>query len=339
MRESLLKVIGAVLFGLVLFSCVGCGSQKQVVAAEPKQLPSWYINPPQSNQSDLYAVGDGKDKQEAIANALAQMASTLSVFISSTYSAKTVVKEGRVSSSDGIYVSDTQSNTQEIRISNYELLQAESFGFKKYAVLVRSNKQKLFQSMKQEIEQNFKLIEQNEDSISSSNALKQLSFYKKTKESLLNLPNTLIVMNVLVPNFDGSLYLQKKQRVDTKYETTLRSITFSIDTDTNAINLEAPIAKGLSEKKFKLQKGEGNTHFNLFIVSKIQKASSYGFSLARTSVTFVTKDMKGAVIGSNTLNIVGQSSQGFEIAKQNVAVKLSALVQKEGIGKIIGLDI
>lgn len=339
MRRYRLK--STLLFAVILSSIFlsGCLSEKQVVVVAPKSLPSWYTQPPLSNQSDLYAIGDGKNKQEAITNALAQMASTLSISIASTYSAKTVVKEGRINSSEGIYLNDTQSEIQKIRISNYELLQSDSFGFKKYAVLIKSNKQKLFLGMKQEIEQNFDLIAQNEETLRRANGLKQLSFYKKTKESLSSLGNTLIVMHELNPNFEGSEYLKKMQEINAKYEITLQNISFSIKVDKSAINLKAPLAKGLSEKKIKLEDANSKMHFDVYITSKIEQASSYGFWLARSDVNIVTTDSKGVVVGSNSIHIVGQSSQGFEIAKQNVAVKLRGLIEKEGIGKIMGLDI
>jgi hypothetical protein len=339
MSKLLFKSILAFLLGAFAFTFVGCGSQKQVVVAESKVQPSWYTNPPVSNDTELYAIGDGKDKQEAITNALTQMVSTLSVSIASTYSAKTVVKEGRVNTSDALYVSDTQSDVQKIRISNYELLQAESFGFKKYAVLIKSNKEKLFLSMKQETEQNFALISQNEQTLKRANVLKQLSFYRATKASLSTLPNRLIVMNVLHPSFDSNAYLKQMQGINTKYETLLREISFSITSDAHATNLIAPIAKGLSAKKFKINDAKTRENFTVYVTSKIEQASSYGFTLARSDVSIITKDDSGTVIGSSTLNIIGQSSQGFSVAKQNIALKLNALIEKEGIGKIMGLDI
>ena len=80
-------------------------------------------------------------------------------------------------------------------------------------------------------------------------------------------------------------------------------------------------------------------HFNIMIKSDIQRASSYGFTLARSAISITIKDSSGAVIGSNKLNITGQSSQDFGIAKENIALKLNALIEKEGIAKVIGLQI
>ncbi len=59
----------------------GCSSTKPQVVVKERTLPSWYTNPPLSNTIELYALGEGKNKKEAIAQALSFMASTLSVSI------------------------------------------------------------------------------------------------------------------------------------------------------------------------------------------------------------------------------------------------------------------
>jgi len=328
-----------VMLGATLLFLSGCVSQKQVVVAQDKVLPSWYTSPPLSNSDDLYAIGDGKDKKEAISNALAFMASTLSVSISSSYSANTVVKEGRINNSQAVYNSDIQSDVKEIRISSYKVLHAESLGFKKYAVLVKSNKKKLFDSLRQEIIQKFEIISQEEKTVQNLHMLKQFSFYKEASDSLKSIPNTLIVMNVLNPAFVGADYLKTMQDINSKYEYILANISFAIHSDKNADNLRSPIAKGLTAKKLKIKKSGSKMHFSVYIKANVEYVTSYGFSLARSEITITTMDSEGSVVGSNALNLVGQSSQGFGVAKQNVAYKLNALIKKEGISKVMGLDI
>jgi len=333
-----LKYIYLVFIALALaFS--GCGSAKKEIKPLSNKMPSWYTHPPLSTATELYALGEGKDKKEAIAEALNYMSSTLSVSISSSYNAKTVVKEGRINSSDGTYKSDIQSDVKEIRISNYELINAKQLGFKRYAVVIKADKRKLFESMDQELKQKFALIKSKEKSLASANALSKLSFYKTTQNSLESLPNTLIVMNVLNSSFEGDEYIRETQILGSKYQELVQNISFWVTSSKNIDNLKAPIMKALSAKSLKVKESQSPMHFNIALNAKVQEANSYGFSLARAEITIVTKDIKGAVIGSNSLNLVGQSSQGYNIAKQNLSYKLNALIQKEGIAKVLGLDI
>jgi len=333
------RIISIFLFALT-FLLLGCGSDKRAVVAPPKVIPSWYHSPPASNESELFAVGEGKNKEDAVANALSAMISTLSVSLSSDFSAKTVVKEGRTNSSDALYINDVKSSVKEIRISNYELLNTASLGFKKYAVLVKSNKQQLFASMLQETQQEFSLLEKKEENLEGANGLKKLSFYKEATKSLKNLPNKLIVMSVLDTSFDGSEYLQKMQAFEAAYENTLKNLTFFVTTSKNARNLQAVIEKGLSREKINIAtEGEEKMHFHVHIQANIQEANSYGFTLARSELKMTTKDTHGVSVGANRLSLIGQSSQGYEVAKQNLAFRLSELIQKEGVARVLGLDI
>ena len=331
-----MKYIG-LLLAILLIS--GCGSQKRVVIDAEKSLPSWYTNPPHSSSQVLYALGDGKNQKEAIAEALTAMVSTLSVSISSSYNAKTTVREGIINSSDATYKSDIQTNVEKIRISNYDVVYSKSLGFKRYAVLVKSDKRKLLKSMKEDLERKFRVIKEEERTLKNANALKQLFYYKRKSASLKEVENSLHIMSSLDGSFRGETYMKQAQEIDAKYEKMLQELSFSIKTDRNSKGFKSPIAKGLSEKSLQLKNIKGKKHFNIYINAKVEKANAYGFTLARSEIHIVTKDYRGVTLGSNILNIVGQSSQGYAIAKQSAVVKLNALVKKEGVFKVLGLSI
>jgi PBP1b-binding outer membrane lipoprotein LpoB len=47
---------------LLIFS--GCtGKPKPMIEVKQKALPTWIMNPPKSDSSALYGVGEGKDKK------------------------------------------------------------------------------------------------------------------------------------------------------------------------------------------------------------------------------------------------------------------------------------
>ena len=318
----------------LLFS--GCSSKKQVVAVK-KELPSWFLTIQANNDSYIYGTGEGKTKEEAIANALSFMVSTLSVSIASDFQANTVVKEGYNSSNKSTYTSNIQSDVKKIRISNYELIESEELGFKKHIVMLRSDKKALFESLRSEIEQNFLLIEQKKNALSSANAIQRAAFYRQTQDSLSTLPNTLLVMNTLDKEFTGDSYLAQVQTIMHEYEALMQSITFSLKSNSDATKLLPSIAKGLSDKKLILDERYDANHFRVLVTSTTEKATSYGFTLARSAIEINIEDANGAIIGSNKLNITGQSTQGYELAQENAAMKLADIIQKEGIEKVIGL--
>lgn len=333
-----MKIVWIVLVMVLSISFTGCGSAKRVEVVQ-KQLPSWYVHPPRSTSSELYAVGEGKSKREAIDNALAQLASTLSVSISSDFRAKRVVKEGRVNSSDATYVNQTQSEVKKIRITNYQLLNAVQLGFKRVAVLVKADKATLFKGLKDELDEQFGVIESRQKNIQKQNALKQLGFYDKSLQELHNLQNTLSVMKVLEEKFDMSVYLKKYQALQEKRDAILNKISFSIRTDAGAKRFAPAVESGLTKEKFRIKTAADKYHFTVFMSAKIKRAQAYGFNIARAELSFTTKDSYGQIIATNVLHLDGQSSQGYEIALQDVTKKLNAKIKKEGIFKILNLNI
>ncbi|MFT5661189.1 MAG: hypothetical protein ACI9TV_001835 [Sulfurimonas sp.] len=324
---------------LTLLILSGCSSKKRVVSA-PKTLPTWYSQEMKSNARTLYSVGEGEDKAKAITNALNAMVSTLSVSISSEFNMKSVVQDGVISSIQRDSTHEVNSQVKAIRISNYQIIESKEFAFQRYLVAISSDKKSLFLSLYKEISQKFESIKRKHEESVQFNLIKRLSLYKKDKESMSTLKNTLIVINSLNPSFNDSIYVRQVLEVENRYDSLLSKITFSVDANSDARRLIPSIANGLSLSKYNIvKKINGKNHLRVRLNASTVKARSYGFTLARSAISITVKDSTSKVIGSNKLNITGQSTQGYEIAKENVAVKLNTKVLQEGIEKIIGLEL
>lgn len=334
MRKSCFFIIA-----IIAFAFVGCATKKEVPLMQKKALPSWYTNPPLTTQTKLYALGEGESKEVAITNALSMMASTLSVSIESKFSSKKFVEEGTYNTHQQTTLSEIQSDVKKIRISNYEVVEAKELGFRKYIVLIASDKKRLFESLKSELDQKFALADAELGSLHLHHALEQLDIYKKVLHKLEDVPDTIVVINVLENSFHGESFLAKIQKLKNSHAALLASISFEIETDENSKNLQAPIREALGAKKVQIDNSSAKTHFKIIIRSDVQRASSYGFLLARSAIEISVKDTKNSIIAGNKLNITGQSTQGYEIAKQSVAIKFGEMIQKEGIGKILGLEL
>ena len=323
---------------LTIFVLAGCTSQKRVVVNN-KELPSWYENPMKSTNTALYAVSQGDTKATAVNRALNEILARLSVSISSEFNTKTEVTRGSAETYNVSSSNEIKARINEIRISNYEIVNANDFGFERYLVQVKVDKRKLFLSLQNELEQKFTIIENEKIQAQNYNAIKKLNTYTKALESLDYINNALMVMNSLDSNFDDSLLLKKVVAVQNRYDLLLSKISFSINSNKDAKNLKSSISKGLSAKNYKVNNSLGKNHFNIYLSSNTSKAFSYGFNLARSAISITVKDYRGNVVGSNKLNITGQSTQGERIAKENVAMKLNAMLKTNGIAKTIGLDI
>ncbi len=323
---------------LIALSFYGCGAEKGPTVTAPKPLPSWYTDPPQSNDHFLYEVAEGVDKKEAIANALDLMVSTLSITVSSEYTSQTTVRSGAIESSQHDVDNTVATSVKAIRISNYTVVESTEQGFRRHLVLIKSDKARLFESLKKEFDEKLTRLESQENNLQTKNVIEKLRFYKQANNGLIATGQTLNVMNVLNRNFDSAPYLTAASHYKNSYDDLRAKITFGFDANGDAVNLIEPIKAGLSAKGLLVQQQNDDYHLRITILAKVDTAQSMGFDLARTAISLSTLDHTGTTIGSNKLNITGQSTQGYAIAKENVAIKFNRLIEKEGIESVLGLS-
>jgi len=328
-----------ILFFVVLVFLSACGMDKpQAATKEVTALPSWYMNPPASTDTTLYGVGEGVNKEDAIAHALANIVARLNVSISSSFSAKSVVHEGRTTSVDKVYVDNVRSEVQAIHVSNYETVAYKKLGFKRYGALVKVDKRAFAQSLKKEIQRDL-FITKKTSSLTGVDALRQLAMYKKKLQKLQDIEYRLAVLSMLDTSVDERVYLKEYEALQNAYEHLRESISFWVYAPQQYASLAKPIQKGLSQEHFKIQKEKSPRHFTITLQADITQAKAYGFIIARANLTITTKESQGTIVASNTLSLVGRSAQSFEVAKQDLVKALNKRVEEEGIFKVLGLDI
>lgn len=321
----------------ITFLFSGCGADKEPMAVAPKSLPSWYTHPPQSDKQYLYETAEGLDKKEAIANALDLMVSTLSVTIASEYKSHTTTRSGAIESYQKDVDNTVQTHVKAIRISNYAIVESTEQGFRRYLVLIKSDKKQLFQSLKKELDEKNTLLEAQERNIKNKNVIEQLRFYADANSYFESLSQRLNVMHVLADSFDSTPYTQVSSNYINSYNDLRSKITFGFKANSDGLNLLAPLKAGLSARELLIEERNDKNHLQIVITANVETAHSMGFDLARTAISLTTQDHLGTTIGSNKLNITGQSTQGYAIARENVAIKLNRLIEKEGIENILGL--
>ena len=332
-----LKELLSSLFLIVAFSA--CGSTTTVqpqVDSYVNTEPKWYLHPPQSDLYTLYGVGEGANKNDAVAHALADILARLNVSVSSSFSSKSVVHKGIREDVQKEYIDNVTSEVQKINISSYELLQSQKLGFKRYAALVKVNKRDFAEALKKELERDFFALKEIKND-NGLNALQQLYKYKNNLQKLRNIENKLAVLNMLDKDFNQDFYLKKYEEAQKEYDVLKRSISFWVYADYTP--LAEPIKKGLSKEKFYITKGRGNRHFDVYISTDITTAHAYGFYIVRANITVQTKSHKKSVVAVNNFMLKGHSSESFTIAKQALVKALSKKIDQEGIYKLLNLDI
>jgi len=322
-----------------LLILTACSSKKPAKQVEIKPVPSWYTTPPVSNQQTLYATGQGATKEIAVSNALNNMASTLSVSIASTFESTATERRGIVNTSDVKVSSTVQSDIEKIRISHYAITAYEMRTMTDHYVLIESDKRKLYESLVNELNQTFTLLTKRGQTYQKLNILERIHFYKEAASSIKDVDHTLIVLDVLHPGFDAGPYIEKIDSINKAFREAMDAISFSFQNDGNSENLVAPIKAALTEQGFQIANRKDKDHLVIKIKSDTEKADAMGFILARSSIRITVEAQDGSVIGGNKLNITGQSSQNYAIAKENIAIQLNNQIHEESIDKVLGITL
>lgn len=324
-----------VLVVVVMFFLNGCSNmQMQKELSNKKEMPGWYKNPPKNTATSYFSVGEGINKDNAIADALSSFASTLSVNIESEFTIKQEFRDGFVHSNEEESLSKIHSSVKNMRLSSYEVIKIENIGFEKTVVLIELDKEKLFLSLDNELKQK---LNSTSSEIDSYNLAKKLSSYKQIKDDLIDIENSLIIMSILNPNFNQKEHLTKAQGLRAKYNKLVSKVSFSIECDSDSKILKSAIISGLSKQKMEVKESSKDVNtLRIVISSNVKRSQAYGFFIASSATDIVIKDASGNIVGGNKLDILGQSALSYEMAKESVAIKLNDMIKKDGISKIIG---
>ena len=326
---------------LLIFFLSACGTQpKPTISVKEKAIPQWFLNPPQSTSSVLYSIGEGKDRKDALSNALSNLTATLSISIESKF--KNSVTTQNYSGVE-TYIQHTnntiEANVKKIRISNYQILKAQKMGFDRYLILISANKSDIFNTIKDEVDKKLALLHAQEKSISTDNTLAQLSFYKKASQETQNLLYQSIILKVLNPAFKDHYIIEQIAHYKKRYTTIQEKISFSLHSNYEAKDLLAVIKDALNAHHLKIASKRGKYHFDLFVSASIIYTQTHGFTLARGSIVITLKDYKKQILSTKKIPLTGQSTQGERVAKENLAYKLNALIKKEGLSSILAIDL
>jgi hypothetical protein len=314
---------------IIPFLFIGCGIGKNS-NEESVSIPKWYIQAPKSSQY-LYGTGEGYSIDEAKNSALNQIASSLSVTISSKFQ-----KSEGYSNNDNYNTSffrnvknDVKAEVKKIDFSNVEIVNNKLIDGK-YYILVKVDKSELFKITNEKFLILDKQI-QEQLNIKTNNEYEQLRTINK---SIPNIKEALYKANILYilnNSFDLKGYSDKYSSYLNKKENLLNNITISVLNPNNQFSNK--LIELLNEKNYKVK---NNGTVNVDISSKKRFSITYGMDIARVSVNIqVTANNK--IVYSQNLEVKGISNTK-EQALAKASNDFKKQISKIGIEKILGIE-
>jgi len=327
------------MLGLMLIIS-GCSSPKPPVPeVEQKELPAWFLTPPSNNEIYLYGIGEGKNQEQAVKNALNNLAERLSVTVQSSYEVNTQIQQGIRNSFSQSSERNLKSEVAKIRISNYSIDKAEKMKYNHYIVLIRSDKEQFYNSLVKELDVKIKKVNDESKIYKSANILKKYDFYKNASQNLNDSITTILVLSALNSEFNDKKYLNEISAINKDFEELRKKINFVVSGDKESSAMIEPVRVALTDNGLKVVNQKNSSSVIVKISTRSEEAAAMGFIVARMVVNIEVKTADGKTVGGNKLMINGHSPQSYSQAKENGAKKLKGMIEKEGINTILGLKL
>ncbi len=292
------------------------------------EVPNWFYSIPQSSNY-FYGAGSGETFEDAKNSALNQIASTISVTISSSFSKYESYTED--SQTKDFYKSLTNkinSEVKKINFTNVEIVDSVKVGDTIY-LLVRVNKSILFKNIKREFDLINSKIEEQLESVKNSSNIEKLIVYNRISPLIEKAIYKLNLLKAVNPSFNISSYMKKYSEIIKEKLNLLHHITFNVEGD----NL---FAKKLIEAMNELDYQIGNSNVIIKIRPSIRKSKPMGMAVVRATI-HIELLVNGRVLKSNSMEVKGLSDT-FDEALSNAANNFKEKIKEIGINKFLGLE-
>lgn len=319
----------------------GCGSEPvKPLSTVEKPVPDWFLNPPQDTLKTLYGAGEGTTRKGAISAALVDLASKLSVEVSSTFETNLTVTESTYTYIDRSSQKNIQSEVRNIRINQYQTEQVARLAYGKYVAVVSVQRQQLFKDLLNQQQQQMQSLEVAEKAETNKSDLARYLFYKTSLESLDSFRHRLLVMQTLNTNFSPRMFSEFLAAYETQVSTLKSHLIFTFEADADSTKMIAPLQNALTKEQFKVQKSTRPGTFSGYfkLKSNTQKSQAYGFYIVRLGLQIEVSDGV-STLGGQKLNLKGQSTQGYDQAIEFAAIKFQKQLETQGLNKVVGLNL
>ena len=265
---------------LTVFLFVSCGSP---------QIPKWYVNTPKDTTLYFYSSAEGYTKENALKNALNDIASRINVKISSSFVINKGIHNQKTYSE--IY---QQINTQikNIDFNNYEIIKLKKEDGK-YYVLLRVNKQKLISNLKHKINMQIGSV-----NFSADSPIKKVIKAYHALKTIKKIKSRIFILESLGEPIDG--YINQIQKIENKARKIILNTKFKI----SANIYKTPSAEVLS-KYLNIDKHSKN---EIKIIISVKKLKLFNYYLIKGKATVFLN-------APYTITFLGKSASSFKEAE------------------------
>jgi hypothetical protein len=333
-KKMFFKIVFLVLAVFILTGCGGASvspSAKSSVVHKQKR-PAWVDGVlPNDTQRYMYGLGIESNRQKAIKAALSDMVAKLGTTIESNYESSDVVINNSYSTSK--VKNQIKTQIAKIKINNYEVVKSHKISYREFAVMVRSDKRKLLNGLKEALKEHKRELEQKRKMLRGSDALTRYNKTKELSKEAKEMFAEVLIISQLDAGFDKNKEIKYINSIEDEALQEQKNLKFYIHGDRKTKKF-AQIIKNYLAK-------------NSYVVSN-SKRGAVDIKLSmkeyvRSGIAVLTLDVnifdKANHIGGKSVIIKERYNGSKQSVYKNAAIHFEQDMDSVGIDELIGLHL
>ena len=320
-------ILSIILIGVYLSSCASSNRGGYYT-------PSWYLNPPQNDNSYLYGVGEGKNFSEAKSRALKVMSASLNVYVNFIIN-KHIIKtqNGLKSTYSNDIKNNVETKTKQIVFSNVKVVK-KLHTKSGYYVLLKTNKQLLAKHKKDDFLYAHLKILNALKATKEKSKLKQLYTISPIKKQIKKAKKLAAIAYAADNNFDYKKYFFFYQEVSKNATLMQKSLKIKIKIDDKFKIIKDELSIFVNSNSYSLV--DGNDYDMLINVRVFDSSIKDGrWHISKLNINMNFKDEDGVTISSKKIRVGAKSLSGKNSSLMYASRKFGDKLRKIGIKKLL----
>ncbi len=334
---KLLKYSLSSLLFVVLVGCTGGSNSPSIANANTDKLPTWYLNTQQSDNQYYYGVGEGSSKSEAKINALNQIASEISISISSSME---INKELSADSYSKKIQKNTKASVDKIKFTNVKIIENAQANSKIYSY-VKVNRNTLFNAQKDLVDSKVDKVNLMWADIKANGIFKLIMNNKKLNNTIGDIYATLPILKAINSKFDKSDYINKLSKIDKDAKNMFSTASVYITGNKGSEPFVTVVKQHISSLGLNIVTTKQNVNNNDLLVIYVEKNAKKknvktsdprlrGASFADMTIILKTLNASNKILAQNSIKVINISKNSYKDATAKTQ-KFERIIKKNGI--------
>lgn len=316
-----------VFLAILLISISGCALRS--VDDGKGQLPSWALNPPSDDRTNIYAVGEGSSLQTARDNALAMIAGKISTNIRAETHLDVKLVNGKESS---VVRNDIQTSTEALKLSDYEILKSAQASGTRF-VLLALDRENLINTLKANLETLDQTILGRLTAPGGEQPLRRLYTINMMRDDLTEGLQLLSLIEGLDASFNSQVYSERYNGLFKERERLEQTIRLGVVADDDTQGLKNTLIKLFLEQGMQAEPYRSGQSYSgvARLTSSAKRAEIFDEMHVQLGVYLKLVSDNGTSVSQAQLQAGASSLYSFDAAVDGANRLLSQQVEAMGV--------